>query len=52
MRPDISLQIYVMFEVVDIKDTAWFALALAGVYIFLSRRTRARATSAGSGTEG
>ena len=39
------LQIYAIFELVDIKDTAWFALALAGVYIFLSRRTRARATT-------
>ena len=40
------LQIYVMYEAIDTKVTAWFALALAAVYIFLSRRTRARATSA------
>jgi uncharacterized membrane protein len=40
------VEIYAMFELVDIRDTAWFALALAGVYIFLSRRTRARATTA------
>jgi uncharacterized membrane protein len=40
------LQIYVMYEAIDTKVTAWFALALAAVYIFLSRRTRARTTSA------
>lgn len=40
------LQIYTMYEAVDVKATAWFALALAAVYIFLSRRTRARAASA------
>src|SRR5207247_2254697 len=39
------LQIYAMFEAVDSKATAWFALALAAVYIFLSRQTRARASS-------
>jgi uncharacterized membrane protein len=39
------LQIYTMFEEVSAKDTAWFALALAGVYIFLSRQARARASS-------
>ncbi len=39
------LQIYFMFEEVDSKDTAWFALALAAVYIFLSRQARARAAS-------
>jgi len=39
------LQIYAMFEEVDDKATAWFALALATVYIFLSRQTRARASS-------
>src|ERR1700730_8345636 len=33
------LQIYTMFEAIGTKDTAWFALALAAVYIFLSRRT-------------
>ncbi len=40
------LQIYVMYEAIDTKVTSWFALALAAVYIFLSRRTRARTTSA------
>jgi uncharacterized membrane protein len=40
------LQIYVMYEAIDTKVTAWFALALAAVYIFLSRRTRARTTTA------
>jgi uncharacterized membrane protein len=39
------LQIYFMFEEIDSKDTAWFALALAAVYIFLSRQARARAAS-------
>jgi len=37
------LQIYVMYEEIDSKATAWFALALAAVYVFLSRQTRARA---------
>ena len=37
------LQIYVMFEEIGTKDTAWFALALAALYIFLSRQTRGRA---------
>ena len=36
------LQIYVMFEEIGTKDTAWFALALAALYIFLSRQARAR----------
>lgn len=40
------LQIYVIYEAIDTKVTSWFALALAAVYIFLSRRTRARTTSA------
>ncbi len=39
------LQIYVMFEEIGTKDTAWFALALAALYIFLSRQARARAGS-------
>ena len=39
------LQIYTMFEEVSAKDTAWFALVLAAVYIFLSRQARARAGS-------
>ena len=36
------LQIYIMFEEIGTKDTAWFALALAALYIFLSRQTRGR----------
>ena len=39
------LQIYFMYEAVNSRDTAWFALALAALYVFLSRRTRARASS-------
>ncbi len=39
------LQIYVMFEEIGTKDTAWFALALAALYIFLSRQARERAGS-------
>ncbi len=31
------LQIYVMFEEIGTRDTAWFALALAALYVFLSR---------------
>ncbi len=34
------LQIYVMFEASNKPAMAWFALALAAVYIFLSRQTR------------
>jgi uncharacterized membrane protein len=37
------LQIYIMFEEIGTKDTAWFALALAALYIFLSRQARGRA---------
>jgi uncharacterized membrane protein len=36
------LQIYVMFEEIGTRDTAWFALALAALYIFLSRQARGR----------
>ncbi len=36
------LQIYIMFEEIGTKDTAWFALALAALYIFLSRQARGR----------
>ena len=39
------LQIYIMFEQFDARDTAWFALALSAVYIFLGRQARARAAS-------
>jgi uncharacterized membrane protein len=34
------LQIYAMFEEVDKHAMAWFALALAAVYIYLSRQTQ------------
>lgn len=37
------LQIHVMFEEIGARDTAWFALALAALYIFLSRQGRDRA---------
>ncbi|HEX3572439.1 MAG TPA: DUF2339 domain-containing protein [Acidobacteriaceae bacterium] len=36
------LQAYAMFEEGDKKDMAWFALALAAVYIFLSRQVQSR----------
>jgi uncharacterized membrane protein len=36
------LQIYIMFEEIGTKDRAWFALALAALYIFLSRQARGR----------
>jgi len=36
------LQAYAMIQEVDKTYMAWFALALAAVYIFLSRRVRAR----------
>jgi uncharacterized membrane protein len=39
------LQIYIMFEEIGSKDTAWFALALAALYIFLSRQARGREES-------
>ena len=42
------LQIYVMFEEIGTKDTAWFALALAALYIFLSRQARGRAGNPGA----
>ena len=37
------LQVYVMYSEVDPKLTAWFALALAAIYIFLSRQSRVMA---------
>jgi uncharacterized membrane protein len=40
------LQIYMMYEAIDSRDTAWFALALAAVYIFLGRQTKARLRTA------
>jgi uncharacterized membrane protein len=36
------LQVYAMYEEVNRNAVAWFALALAGVYIFLSREMRER----------
>jgi uncharacterized membrane protein len=36
------LQAYAMFEEVDKTDMAWFALALAAIYIFLSRQVQSR----------
>ena len=42
------LQAYVMIEEVDKKYMAWFALALAAVYIFLSRQIHTRKITAGS----
>ena len=44
------LQIYVMFEEIGTKDTAWFAIALAALYIFLSRQTRGRAANPAAAT--
>ena len=40
------LQVYAMLEEINKSLTAWFALALAAVYIFLSRQVRARSSSA------
>ncbi len=42
------LQIYMMYEAIDSRDTAWFALALAAVYIFLGRQTKAMLRTAES----
>ncbi|HKI00190.1 MAG TPA: DUF2339 domain-containing protein [Candidatus Sulfotelmatobacter sp.] len=42
------LQAYAMIEEVDKTYMAWFALALAAVYIFLSRRVRARQIAPGA----
>lgn len=36
------LQAYAMFEEIDKRDMAWFALFLAAVYIFLSRQVQSR----------
>src|SRR5258706_1203526 len=43
------LQAYAMFEEVDKTDMAWFALALAAVYIFLSRQVQTRKITPGAG---
>jgi uncharacterized membrane protein len=40
------LQVYAMLEEVNKTASAWFALALAAVYIFLSRQMKARETNA------
>src|SRR5207302_13931 len=40
------LQAYAMFEEVNKTDMAWFALALAAVYIFLSRQVQSRKINA------
>ena len=37
-----------MYEAIDSRDTAWFALALAAVYIFLGRQTKAMLRTAES----
>src|SRR5258708_2068011 len=42
------LQAYAMIEEVDKTDMAWFALALAAVYIFLSRQVHARQARRGN----
>jgi uncharacterized membrane protein len=42
------LQAYAMIEEVDKTDMAWFALGLAGIYIFLSRQIQSRNTTAAS----
>ena len=45
------LQIYIMFEEIGTKDTAWFALALAALYIFLSRQSRGAGGQSRGGTD-
>lgn len=40
------LQVYAMLQEIDKTLSAWFALALAAVYIFLSRQMKARETNA------
>ncbi len=42
------LQAYAMFEEIDKTDMAWFALALAAVYIFLSRQVHTRKMTPGA----
>ena len=42
------LQAYVVIEEVDKTDMAWFALALAAVYIFLSRQVHTRRITPGA----
>jgi uncharacterized membrane protein len=45
------LQVYAMLEEVDKTTSAWFALALAAAYIFLSRQMKARETNASAVTK-
>ena len=42
------LQAYIMIQEVDKTYMAWFALGLAAIYIFLSRRVHARSLSPGA----
>src|SRR5579863_98221 len=42
------LQAYAMIQEIDQKDMAWFALALAAVYIFLSRQVHTRKATPGA----
>jgi uncharacterized membrane protein len=46
------LQAYVMIEEVDKTNMAWFALALAAVYIFLSRQVHLRPAHSGPNAAG
>jgi uncharacterized membrane protein len=46
------LQAYVMFEEVDKTEMAWFALALAAVYLVLSRQVHLRPVHSGKGAAG
>jgi uncharacterized membrane protein len=43
------LEIYAMFSDVSKTGIAWFSVALAAIYIFLSRQVRARQTDRGTG---
>jgi uncharacterized membrane protein len=43
------LQIYAMFDMFSKAQTAWFALVLAGVYIYLSWRSEVRFGNSGTG---
>jgi uncharacterized membrane protein len=43
------LQVYVMLDEIDKTASAWFALALAAVFIFLSRQIRVRAAERRTG---
>jgi len=43
------LQVYAMMDAIDRKTSAWFALALAAVYIFLSRQAQSRQEGTATG---